>query len=478
MSDNKSKRELFAVLPSVDEVLSDNRIIELCTKLPRNIILDSIRMTIDKHRKTIVALKDEEVESFNLEEEDIIVDSIRLSKKSYELSLKKVINATGIVVHTNLGRSLLSENIKEELWNAASRYSNLEYNIDEGHRGSRYNHLTSMIKRITGAEDVLVVNNNAAAVLLVLSTMARGGEAIVSRGELVEVGGAFRIPSIMALSGADLVEVGSTNKTHYNDYEDAITENTKVLMKVHTSNYRIVGFSESVTLEEMRELGDKYDIPVVEDLGSGVFIDLSKYGMSYEPTVFDSINKGVDIVSFSGDKMLGGPQAGIIVGKKKYIERMKKNQLKRALRVDKMTIAALEATLRFYLDEEKAIKNIPTLRMLTYTYEELRKKADILYNTIKASIKENNLDLDLSIEDCKGQVGGGSMPTEELNSVAVAIKPGEMGVSRFEEKLRLSDSHIIARVYDDKYILDVRTIFEEQFDEIANEVVKALGGDN
>ncbi len=475
---DKSKKELFAILPSVDEVLSDNRIIELCTKLPRSIVLDSIRNTVDKYRKLIVSIEEEEIEKFELKEEDIIIESINLAQKSYELSLKKVINATGIVVHTNLGRSLLSENIKEELWNAASRYSNLEYNIGEGHRGSRYNHLTAMIKRITGAEDVLVVNNNAAAVLLVLSTLAKGGEAIVSRGELVEVGGAFRIPSIMSLSGADLVEVGATNKTHYNDYEDAITENTKVLMKVHTSNYRIVGFSEEVGLEEMRELGDKYDLPVVEDLGSGVFVDLSKYGMSYEPTVFDSINKGVDVVSFSGDKMLGGPQAGIIVGKKKYIEKMKKNQLTRALRVDKMTIAALEATLRFYLDEQKAIKNIPTLRMLTYTYDELRAKAENLLKTIKDALAEGSISVDLSIEDCKGQVGGGSMPTEELNSVAVVIKPEKMSVGHFEEKLRLSDSHIIARVYDDKYILDVRTIFEDQFEEIALETVKALGGDN
>ncbi len=476
MSNNKSKRELFAVLPSVDEVLSDSRVIELAKKLPRSIILEAVRKTIDEYRKKIVALKEDEVEKFTLEEEEIILSSISLSEKSYELSLKKVINATGIVVHTNLGRSLLSENIRQELWNAASRYSNLEYNIEKGHRGSRYDHLTSMIKRITGAEDVLLVNNNAAAVLLILSTMAKGGEAIVSRGELVEVGGAFRIPSIMSLSGAELVEVGATNKTHYSDYEEAITENTKVLMKVHTSNYRIVGFSEGVSLEEMRELGDKYDIPVVEDLGSGVFIDLSKYNMSYEPTVFDSINKGVDIVSFSGDKMLGGPQAGIIVGKKKYIEKMKKNQLTRALRVDKMTIAALEATLRFYLDEENAIKNIPTLRMLTYTEEELRDKANKLYATIKAALDKNNLKLDMMIEDCKGQVGGGSMPTEELKSLALAIKTGDMHVSSFEEKLRLSDSHIIARVYDDKYILDVRTIFEDEFESIAKEIVKVLGG--
>ena len=379
----KKKKDLFAILPSIDEVLNDERIIELCGILPRSIVLDSIRSSVDKYRSQIIKLDEDKLDGFELSQEMIIIDSINLANKSYELSIKGVINATGIVVHTNLGRSLLSEAVRDELWSVASRYSNLEYDIEKGKRGSRYDHLTNMIKRLTGAEDVLVVNNNAAAVMLVLSTMAKGGEAIVSRGELVEVGGSFRIPSIMALSGADLVEVGSTNKTHLDDYKGAITENTKVLMKVHTSNYRIMGFTESVSLEDMRKLGDEYDIPVVEDLGSGVFVDLTKFGISYEPTILDSINKGVDVVSFSGDKMLGGPQAGIIVGKKKYIEKMKKNQLTRALRVDKMTIATLEASLRLYLDEERAIREIPTLRMLSYTSDELKEKAERLCETIK-----------------------------------------------------------------------------------------------
>lgn len=475
MDEIRSKRDLFAKLPSIDDLLNNSRIFQLCEELPRNLVLESIREVVDSYRKKIVAIDDSELNSLKFFEEDIIRESIDKSNLKYELSLKTVVNATGIVVHTNLGRSLLSNNIKEELWSRASRYSNLEYDIDEGKRGSRYTHLTDMIKKITGAEDVLVVNNNAAAVLLILSTMAKGGEAIVSRGELVEVGGAFRIPSIMELSGADLVEVGSTNKTHYTDYEDAITENTKVLMKVHTSNYRIVGFSEEVTLDEMRKLGDKYDIPVVEDLGSGVFIDLSKYNMTYEPTVFDSINKGVDVVSFSGDKMLGGPQAGIIVGKKKYIEKMKKNQLTRALRVDKMTIAALEATLRFYLDEEKAIKNIPTLRMLTYTKEELIEKANQLYDVIENKLGYKNDYAELYVEECKGRVGGGSMPTEELDSMAVILKPSKISINTLEEKLRLGRLHIIARVYDDKYVLDVRTIFRDQFEEVANEIVRVLG---
>jgi len=471
----KKKKELFAILPSVDEVLSDKRIVDLCLDLPRSIVLDSIRMSIDKYRSQIINLDEEKLDKFVLTEDMIILDAVKLSKKSYELSIKGVINATGIVVHTNLGRSLLSESVKDELWSVASRYSNLEYNIDAGKRGSRYDHLTNMIKRLTGAEDVLVVNNNAAAVMLVLSTMAKGGEAIVSRGELVEVGGSFRIPSIMALSGADLVEVGSTNKTHESDYRNAITENTKVLMKVHTSNYRIMGFTESVSLEEMRKLGDEYGLPVVEDLGSGVLVDLTKFGMSYEPTVFDSINKGVDVVSFSGDKMLGGPQAGIIVGKKKYIEKMKRNQLTRALRVDKMTIATLEASLRLYLDEERAIREIPTLRMLSYTREELEEKANKLLDIINSRLGEID-GLDVWVEVCKGQVGGGSMPTEELVSYAIAVKSSKIGVSYIEEALRLSESHIIARVYDDKYILDVRTIFEDQFEKIAGELYSVLGG--
>ena len=303
-----------------------------------------------------------------------------------------------------------------------------------------------------------------------LSTLAKSKEAIVSRGELVEVGGSFRIPSIMELSGAKLVDVGATNKTHLNDYEEAINEETGVLMKVHTSNYKILGFTESVEIRELKKLGEKYNLPVIEDLGSGVFIDLSKYGLSYEPTVLDSLKNGADIVTFSGDKMLGGPQAGIIVGKKEYIDKMKKNQLTRALRVDKLTICALEATLRMYLDEEKAIKEIPTLRMLTYKISELEEKAKCLYD----KIIDKNIDANVFIEDGLSQVGGGSMPLETIKTKVVAITPKNMSVSSLEKKLRLSNSHIIARIYDNKYILDVRTIFEEEFEIIANELKKVL----
>lgn len=467
-----NKRELFAQLPSVDEMLNQKKIIDALNSYPRSILLEAIRESIDEKRRAIVDLKQSDFDKFEISIDKIAQSTMNKCNLKYSLSLKKVINATGTVLHTNLGRSLLSESIKDDLWEAASRYSNLEYNIEKGQRGSRYTHLTDTIKRLTGAEDVLVVNNNAAAVLLVLSTMAKGGEAIVSRGELVEVGGSFRIPSIMALSGADLVEVGSTNKTHLKDYEEAINENTKVLMKVHTSNYRILGFTESVDVDKLCELGEKHDIPVIEDLGSGVFVDVSKYGLSYEPTVLDSIRKGADIVTFSGDKMLGGPQAGIIVGKKEYIEKMKKNQLTRALRVDKLTICALEATLRMYLDEEKAKKEIPTLKMLTYSIKELEEKANNLYSKIEYL---NNY-ADIKIEDGLSQVGGGSMPTETMDSKVITIIPKNINVSTLENRLRLSDAHIIARVYDDKYVLDVRTIFEDEFEVVKTELEKALIG--
>ena len=465
------KKKLFAMLPSVDEVLGNEKIKKVLEEYPRILVLESVRQAIDEKRKLIINLDNNDKE-IKIRFEDIIRDSIIKIKINYSLSLKKVINGTGVILHTNLGRSLLSESIKDEVWEISSRYSNLEYNIDTGERGSRYVHLVDMIKRLTGAEDVLVVNNNAAAVLLALNTLAKDGEAIVSRGELVEVGGSFRIPSIMSLSGAKLVEVGATNKTHISDYEEVISENTKVLMKVHTSNYKILGFTENVEIDNLSLLSKKYNIPLIEDLGSGVFIDLSKYGLSYEPTVLDSINKGADIVTFSGDKMLGGPQAGIIVGKKEYIQKMKKNQLTRALRVDKITICALEATLRIYLDEHKAIRDIPTLRMLTYTIEELHKKVNKLFNLLNGL----NLDAQISIEDNFSQVGGGSMPIEKLKTFVISIIPNKMSVSSLERKLRLSNSNIIGRIYENKYILDVRTIFEDEFEIIARELNILIGG--
>ena len=461
-----NKGKILSKLPSVDKVLSNYKIEDLLNNYPRQLVLESIREIIELKRKEIINLDEDSLSLFDIKEETLVDDIINSTKNKFQLSIKRVINGTGIVIHTNLGRSKLSPKVKEELIQIGFGYSNFEYNLSKGKRGSRYDHLVDIIKRWTGAEDVLIVNNNAAAVLLVLNTMAKDGEVVVSRGELVEVGGSFRISSIMEIGSGRLVEVGSTNKTHIQDYKDAISENTKAIMKVHTSNYRILGFTESVEIDELKRQEEFKDIPIIEDLGSGVFIDLSKYGLSYEPTVIDSIKKGADVVTFSGDKMLGGPQAGIIVGKKKYIEKMKKNQLTRALRVDKMTIAALEATLRIYLDEEDAIKSIPTLRMITYSIEELEIKATILLSKII------DLNIDAEVEKEKGisQVGGGSMPLERLDTYVITIKPNKFSVSYLEKKLRNSESHIIGRINEDKYILDVRTIEKDEFDFIIKEL--------
>jgi L-seryl-tRNA(Ser) seleniumtransferase len=331
---------LYKMIPKVDELLEDEIIRNLDGKVPRKTIVDSIRLATDNIR---TAIKDgrgqDEVKGMIRDLGDTIT---KMAVKKNSFQLRPVINATGVVIHTNLGRSPVSLEILDHLKEVAKGYSNLEYDLEKGTRGSRYSHLEDVVAEITGAESAMVVNNNAAAVLLVLSTLAKDKEVIVSRGELIEIGGAFRIPDVMAQSGAKLIEVGTTNKTHKRDYEAAISEETGAIMKVHTSNYRIMGFTSAVEASDLKNVSEMHNIPLIEDLGSGVLIDLSKYGITYEPTVMDSLNSGVDVVTFSGDKLLGGPQAGIIVGRKEYIELMKKNPLTRAFRVDKFTISALD----------------------------------------------------------------------------------------------------------------------------------------
>ena len=452
-------KNLYTLIPKIDEVISRESISEQTNFIPRKIVVDSIREEIEGIRHKIKAGVDE-IELNNIIsnlDEKIILNA--KEKNSY--NLRPVVNATGIVIHTNLGRSLIGEEVLKQVGKTSTRYSNLEYNIENGTRGSRYSHLEDVVANIVGGEAALVVNNNAAAVLLVLSTVAKNKEVIVSRGELIEIGGAFRIPEVMEQSGSKLVEIGTTNKTHLRDYENAITEETGALLKVHTSNYRIMGFTSSVEAKELNDLKQKYNIPLIEDLGSGVLIDLSKYGISYEPTVTDSINNGVDIVTFSGDKLLGGPQAGIIVGKRKYIEAMKINPLTRAFRVDKFTIAALEATFRYYYDEELAIKNIPTLQMLTMSIEELQDKAIKL----KACIEKNvsTLDFKISVEDEFSEVGGGSLPMEKLATKCLVLDPLNMSVASFERNLRTYKTPVIGRVYKDRLYLDLRTIRLDDF---------------
>lgn len=463
-----SKNILFRSIPKVDVLLEKSEIIDLIEKYHRDVVVDVIREEIDKLRNFI-----KENDDVNLIEEKInsLVKNICLSvEKIYSYNLKKVINATGTILHTNLGRAIISKKHAKYLSEVVTSYSNLEYNLEEGKRGERYSHFEKLICKITGAECAMAVNNNAAAVMLVLSSMAENKEVIVSRGELVEVGGKFRIPDVMKSSNAHLVEIGTTNKTHIEDYEDALTENTGAFLKVHTSNFKILGFTESVSIDEICKLGKEKNIPVIEDIGSGVLIDLSKYGLEYEPTVQDSIKAGVDIVSFSGDKLLGGPQAGIIVGKKKYIDKMKKNPLTRAFRIDKFTATILEMIFHEYLNEEEAVKNIPALSLITKDISVIEKNADILYKKLS-----NLRDVaQISIEDTLSQIGGGSLPAERIKSKCVTIIPKNISTSALEERLRLGENPVVGRISEDKLILDMRTILEDEIDILSTKIIQIL----
>lgn len=462
-----NKKELLASLPKVDSILMDNRIVSL-KDTSRSIILEAVRETIETYREDILH---ENIGLFSYDE--IIKDILNNIKQKNSFHLKRVINATGTVLHTNLGRAVLPKSAVDAVINVSLGYNNLEFNLDEGARGSRYSHVEELLCKITGSEAALVVNNNAAAVLLVLSALCRGKEAIVSRGQLVEIGGSFRVPAVMEQSGAKLMEVGTTNRTHLYDYQNAVSENTGVILKVHQSNYKILGFTEEVSIEDLVKLGEAYEVPVVEDIGSGVFVDLTKYGLSYEPTVQESIKKGIDVVTFSGDKLLGGPQAGIITGKKIYIDMMKKNQLTRALRIDKMTLAALEATLRIYLDEERASVEIPGIAMLTRNIMELKRDAQKLSRMIKTLLGDR-----ISIEVLKNysQVGGGAMPLERLETYVVAVYSPVISLDKLDYELRKSDIPIITRISKDKMIFDVRTVFADEYKIIAKALQRIIGG--
>ena len=462
------KNMLYRSIPKVDVLLENQDIVTLIENHHRDVVVDVIREEIDKLRNFI-----KENDDINLIEEKInnLIENIKIStEKVYSYNIKKVINGTGTILHTNLGRAIISKKHADYLSEVVTSYSNLEYNLEEGKRGERYSHFEKLICKITGAEAAMAVNNNAAAVMLVLSSMAAEREVIVSRGELVEVGGKFRIPDVMKSSNAHLVEIGTTNKTHLEDYEDAISENTGAFLKVHTSNFKILGFTESVSIEELCKLGREKDIPVIEDIGSGVLIDLSEYGLEYEPTVQDSIKAGVDVVSFSGDKLLGGPQAGIIVGKKKYIDKMKKNPLTRAFRIDKFTATILEMIFHEYLNEEDAIKNIPVLSLITKDLKEIEKNANALFNKIE------NLEnvADINVEDTFSQIGGGSLPAERIKSKSVTIMPKNISTQSLEAKLRAGKNPVVGRISEEKLILDMRTVLEDEIDILAQKLIDIL----
>jgi len=460
------KEALLRKIPKVDELLVRLNSQENDFNHSHLIGAEAVREVLSGIRSGILAGDCTEILSL---EGILELIKIRITENTRP-RLRRVINATGTILHTNMGRSKLSQRALDSVVDAARSYSNLEYDIKQGKRGSRNAHVEELIVKLLGVESALVVNNNAAAVLLILSSVAKDKEVIISRGESVEIGGSFRIPSVMKQSGGALVEVGTTNKTYARDYESAIdAENTAALLKVHTSNFRIVGFSVSATVKELADLANEHDIPLIHDIGSGILTNLSEYGIVDEPTVHQSVADGADIICFSGDKLLGGPQAGIIVGKKKYIDLMKKNQLARALRIDKLTLAALEGTLRSYI-EGTAEKDIPTLKMLTVGTQELEEKADILSMRIKAMVKDCNVE---AIEEYS-QVGGGSVPGQMLPTFVVTLQPDKLSVAELERCIRLCDTPIVGRVSKNRLLLDVRTLDADDFKYIAHCIAECL----
>ncbi|EOH75793.1 MULTISPECIES: L-seryl-tRNA(Sec) selenium transferase [Enterococcus] len=445
---SKEIQKILASLPSVDILLK-----QIDSNYPHGKAKEATQQVLANLRKEVV--EGTRQTAFDQAE---ILSLVQKQLEEKEFSLRRVINGTGTVIHTNLGRSLLSAKTQEQLLATSFHYSNLELDLENGKRGSRYSHLVSIVKKLTGAEDVLVVNNNAAAVLLVLSSLTKETEVLVSRGELVEIGGAFRIPDVITSSGGTIAEVGTTNKTHLTDYEKALTEETGAILKVHTSNYRIVGFTETPALTDLAELAHANNLPLINDLGSGLLLDMRPFGLPYEPTVKEVLDQGCDVVTFSGDKLLGGPQAGIIVGKREYIEKMKKNQLLRALRIDKMTLSALEATLALYLDEKEALQSVPTLQMIGLSEEDCLGKAAEL-----AAMLQPLAELSVKIEKDTSKIGGGSYPEHLLPTYAVVLSSERFTADILQEKLRFSATPIITRIKNDCNYLDLRTISLEEF---------------
>jgi len=455
----EKKKELLRSLPKVDESM-----VRLYPVIPEKIssvqLKNIVRQCIERERRKILSDVDNYTALTDEQWQNLFLSQV---KQELRYNLRRVINGTGVVIHTNLGRSLLSDKAAEQLVQCSRHYTNLEFDLSSGKRGSRYSLVEQLICELTGAEAALVVNNNAAAVLLVIDTLAHGKEAIVSRGELVEIGGSFRIPDVMAKSGATLIEVGATNRTHFYDYERAITEETALLLKVHTSNFRILGFTKQVSTEELVTLARDRNIRVMEDLGSGCLLDLSPFGLPKEPTVQEVVKSGADIVTFSGDKLLGGPQAGIIVGKKEVVEQVKKNPLNRALRIDKFTLASLESILRTYYDFDEALLHIPTLRMLTEEAGLIKKRAQKVLRKLKKASIEN---CTFSLQPTMSQTGGGAIPAYGLESWALQLCPAEVSLNRFESDMRDSALPLIGRIEDNRFLIDFRTILDTDIAEL------------
>lgn len=461
---------LFRSLPSVDAVLAVLGGDERFAALPRPLVRGLVNDFLDSLRDDIRSGRIAEASELSME---ALSPALRaFVSAGARPHFRRVLNATGVVIHTNLGRSILAPEAMEAVNAACAHYSNLEFSLETGERGSRYSHVEDLLTRLTGAEAALVVNNNAAAVLLILDTIAKGREVIVSRGQLVEIGGSFRIPDVMARSGAQLVEVGATNRTHLRDYDNAITEDTAALMRVHCSNFRIIGFTKEVDPAQLAALARERGVASIEDLGSGNLYPFGG-GELAEPTVQEVVASGIDVVSFSGDKVLGGPQAGIIVGRKEWIDPIKENPMNRALRIDKMTLAALEATLRLYLDPEQARSKVPTLEMITAAPEALRGKAGHLVQVL-----EDHLGAAANFGTATGmsRVGGGSFPERDLPTTLVTVRPKKsVSAEELRQRLLRTEPPLVGRIEEDCFRLDPRTLGEDEFALVADVLAQALG---
>jgi L-seryl-tRNA(Ser) seleniumtransferase len=467
MSKKSPDKSLLRLIPKVDSVLDHPAVKELFKTVPELMVKDAVRREIDHARSMVLGGKI--TDDFDLSLDSVAGAAAVRVMEMDRPRLRRVINATGVVIHTNLGRSPLPEEAVRQIGMAARGYSNLEYDIDAGVRGSRDDLVEELLCRLTGAQAATVVNNNAAAVMLLLRTMALGKEAVVSRGELVEIGGSFRIPDVMEASGARLTEVGTTNRTRISDYRKGITADTGLLLKVHTSNYRILGFAEEVPIEELAALGKEHGLPVAVDLGSGCFVDLRDLGLKHsEPTVKEILAQGAEVVTFSGDKLLGGPQSGIILGAREHLQAIKKNPMKRALRVDKLTLSALESVLKAYLDPATAAEKIPTLRMIAASKEALASRVR------RFGRKLSDLQVEVTTIPSVSRVGGGSLPLEELPTMLLGLQPQGMSANDLEERLRLQDPPVVARIVDDKLCLDLRTVASRELPDLERGIRNAL----
>ncbi|MGE4271924.1 MAG: L-seryl-tRNA(Sec) selenium transferase [Desulfitobacterium sp.] len=475
MEKDQLHKALRTITP-INEILEHPEVVALLHKIGKPMLTSTLTQIIDEYREQLHADSSFAESMSPLNRQEITVYLIeRIKSKISEqqnIGLKKVINATGIVLHTNLGRAPLPHEAIVQIHKVNEGYSNLEFDLESGQRGSRHAHIEPLIARLTGAESAMVVNNNAAAVFLSLNTLANQKEVIVSRGQLVEIGGSFRIPDIISASGCTMIEVGTTNKTKDQDYAQALSENTAVLMKVHTSNYRISGFTTEVSRQDLVELGREKNVLVMEDLGSGCLYDLTQIGLPYEPTVQEVIASGVDLVTFSGDKLLGGPQVGVIVGKKALIDKIKKNPLARIVRCDKSSIAALTAVLAIYLNPEKAVEQIPALNMLDLSVEDLLLRAQELERQLLAVLGDR---CQTEIVDVEDEAGGGSLPDVLLKGKAISLTIVGLSANALQILLRKAAIPIIGRIHKDKVLLNVRTILPTEFPIIAQALQGIVG---